>query len=654
MRFFLLALLTFPVAAQTLPSDLIHAGYNWDAQRRQRLPVSAADAELPAVILKEFTGLEYYYDTRAKQMRLFATEHRIVRVNTSEGIEEFNKIVVPVLASGAAVEVKARTISPRGEVREVKAADMKELKGDDSQRGYRVLAVEGVEKGSEVEYFYTRERPFEHFGSEVMQGSTPAHNVTFELISPALLTFEARTYHGPAAVADTTLPDHHALRLTLADVPALRPEPFAMPNAQRTRVEYKLAYFQSKGRVRQYTWADASRYVFGNLTTLSKDETKALAKVMAAAKVPAGGPVAARIAAAENYVKLTYNLEPDGPADLARIVATGNASEGGLTHLLVALYRALGIEPEIVVTTSRSSVPFDGAFDTWNYLDHFALFFPATGQYLAPGHPECRLGLIPDDWMGNDGLFIRSVKLGSTESAVGTVRAIAPLPAEASPHNLDVRVSFAPDLSASTIHLKQSLGGYPALAVQPYWSQIPAEKRTELAQELQKSVVADATDFQHLEIHNGERGLNALEKPFEIECDLQSAGLLDKAGPRYLFKIGTLIGPQAELYQQEERQFEVENDNNHCYQRVIRFAVPAGYAVRNLADLNSDVKTGPDPAKPVFDFHSAYAQAGPEVTVTITENYRQLRWPKADFEGYRKVVNAAANFNKVVLVLEKK
>ena len=47
-------------------------------------------------------------------------------------------------------------------------------------------------------------------------------------------------------------------------------------------------------------------------------------------------------------------------------------------------------------------------------------------------------------------------------------------------------------------------------------------------------------------------------------------------------------------------------------------------------------------------------QQGQQVTVTISENYRQVRWPKSDFEAFRAVVNAAANFNKVVLVLEKK
>ncbi|MDQ2793354.1 MAG: DUF3857 domain-containing protein [Bacteroidota bacterium] len=656
LTFFLFTSAT--LAAQTLPPDLIHAGYSWDAKRHQRLPVSAAEAELPAVLLRDFTSLEYYYDKASKDVRLFATEHRIVRVNSSDGIESYNKIIVPVLASGAAVDIKARTISPRGEVREVKAADMKELKDQAGGRGFRVFAVDGVEKGSEIEYFYTRERRVNHFGSEILQSETLAHDVTFELISPKSLTFEARVYHGPAMLPDTTMAERRALRLHLDNVPGLRNEAFANVQAQRMRAEYKLAYLASKGQIRQFTWADASQYVYRSVHNLTKDEAKAVTKVLAASKlttVPVRVlPLPDRIRAVENYVKLNFNLEEGASGNLEQVVATHNAPQAGFSHLMAIIYRAMGIEFEVVVTSSREAVPFDGTFDTWNYLDHFAFYFPATGEYLAPGRPDYRYGMLPADWTGGTGLFIKGVKLGTTGSAVGTIKDIPALAADQSSQDIDATVTFAPDLSSSTIKLRQTLGGYPAVEIQPFWTMIPEAKRTEILQGLQKSVVPDASNFQKLEVRNVERDISPLDKPFIVEGQLESAALLDKAGPRYLFKIGTLLGPQTELYQKEERQFDVENDNNHRYLRTIRFDVPVGYAVRNLNDLNVDVKAGADAAKPDFDFRSSYVQNGQTITVTVAENYCQLRWPKADFEAFRAVVNAAANWNKVVLVLDKK
>ncbi|QNE40640.1 hypothetical protein F1C16_14230 [Hymenobacter sp. NBH84] len=167
-----------------------------------------------------------------------------------------------------------------------------------------------------------------------------------------------------------------------------------------------------------------------------------------------------------------------------------------------------------------------------------------------------------------------------------------------------------------------------------------------------KSNVPNAS-FTSVKVTNGEAGLSALTKPFVVDAQVESADLLDRAGPKYLFKIGTLLGPQSELYQAEARQYDVENDFNRRYNRVITVELPAGYAVRNLQDLNVDVKTGPT-AAPSYLFRSQYEQKGQTVTINIMEYYREIRWPKKDFEAFRDVVNAAANFNKVVLVLEKK
>jgi hypothetical protein len=42
------------------------------------------------------------------------------------------------------------------------------------------------------------------------------------------------------------------------------------------------------------------------------------------------------------------------------------------------------------------------------------------------------------------------------------------------------------------------------------------------------------------------------------------------------------------------------------------------------------------------------------MVVTIREYYKEIVAPVARYEDFRKVINAAADFNKVILVLEKK
>jgi hypothetical protein len=640
--------------SQELPSQLQYANYNWDEKRRQRLPISAEEAALPAVILKDFTATEYYFDPTKKDLREFTTEHRIVRVNSADGIQQYNKLAVPVLPGGATVAVRARTISPHGQVVEVQPESMKELKNEEGRGGYRIFALEGVENGSEIEYYYTRERPMQHFGREILQGATPEHNVAFELIAPTALTFEARAYNTAASVqTDTLTAGKRILRVRVPELAALHDEAFADAKAHRARVEYKLAYVANRGQMRQFTWADASKTMHQVVYTLSKEESKAVAAALKAAAVPASGSPAEKAAAVENYVKSSYNRDEAASSNLTQLAATHNASELGMVRLTTAMLKALGVEHELVIGADRSEVPFDSSFDTWGYLDNFFLYLPATKQYLAPSHQELRLGMVPAEWTATPALFIKTVTLGSTESAVGTVREVPALPAGASPHDMAVQVRFAPDLDKALVHLRQSYGGYHGAALQAVYPLVPTDKQAELLQELQKPVLPDGT-FSHTAAQNVERNTNVLSKPFVVESDVETAALLDKAGPRYLFKVGTLIGPQTELYQQQARQFDVENDFNRQYSRRLVIDLPAGYTVRNLQDLNLDVKAGPDPAAPVYFFKSAYTQQGQQLIVTSSEAYQQVFWPKKDFEAYRNVVNAAANFNKIVLVLEKK
>lgn len=657
LRRCLLALLlpaTLPAAAQKggkveLPHDLTYADYKWQ-DRHARLPVTAADESQPAVILRDFTAHEYAFDPRHRPVT-YTVEHRIVRVNTDEGIEQYNKIYLPVDDEGQVVQLRARTISPRGQVVEVAEQDMKELKdGDGSRRNFRIIALEGVEKGSEVEYVYARVAGVEYFGREWLQNDVPAHDVDFELIAPGSITYETRTYHGPDAKVDTIASGKRRLRVQLADVPALRDEAFAHTSARRMRVEYKVAYNALRGRTRLFTWNDASQLVYGQVWELNKDEKKAVEKFDKQLNVSTALPVEEQIRALEQGVKTTIN-PGGGSYRLTQVVANRTAGELGMARLLAALLRAHDILHEVVVVADRSEIPFDPEFDTWNQLDHYAFYFPTTKQYLAPGRPDYRYGMIPAEWTACKALSVKLVQLGSSESAVGVLRDIPALPAELSPHDLDIRVTFAPALDKATVAIKQVMGGYQAQPIQPYFPLMPADKRTEVLQKLVKNSVPDAT-FTSLDVKNAEAGRNALQHPLTVDATVESAAVLDRAGPKYLFKVGELIGPQSSLYQQEERQLDVENAYNHRFNRTITFDIPAGYRIRNLADLNIKADAGPAD-KPVYFFHSNYQQQGQKVTVQVEESYNQIYWPKKDFEVFRKVINASANFNKVVLVLEK-
>jgi hypothetical protein len=46
-------------------------------------------------------------------------------------------------------------------------------------------------------------------------------------------------------------------------------------------------------------------------------------------------------------------------------------------------------------------------------------------------------------------------------------------------------------------------------------------------------------------------------------------------------------------------------------------------------------------------FESSYKQEGNIIKVRVMEQYRKVQYPIAQYEDFKKIINAAADFNKV-------
>ncbi len=93
-------------------------------------------------------------------------------------------------------------------------------------------------------------------------------------------------------------------------------------------------------------------------------------------------------------------------------------------------------------------------------------------------------------------------------------------------------------------------------------------------------------------------------------------------------------------------------DAVHNYYRKLVFDIPAGYTVSNLADLNMKVEMQNN-GKPSCGFTSWYEISGNKLFVYSREYYTEYGYPADRFEAFRKVINAAADFNKKTIILTK-
>ena len=75
-----------------------------------------------------------------------------------------------------------------------------------------------------------------------------------------------------------------------------------------------------------------------------------------------------------------------------------------------------------------------------------------------------------------------------------------------------------------------------------------------------------------------------------------------------------------EMYQEDERKYDIESENSRYYGRSITFNIPEGYEIKNLDDLNMDFRFG-EKGNENLHFTSNYKIEGNNVTVSSEEYY---------------------------------
>lgn len=623
--------------------------YEWEANRG-RTKLSEEEAKLPELVIRNH--IQYDYALENNDFIMYSTIHRIILVNNNEAIQKHNRIVIPMNNTIDLVEIKARSINKDGKVVRFDKSDIKELKEEESGNAYRIFAIEGIELGSEVEYYFIRKMRSSLFQRAVMQMDVPVKLATFSLSCPKHLKFDFKSYFDFPEVEEQTEGEVNVYRASMENVPAMKKEEFSYFDASLKRIEFKLAYNTARSQARMYTWEDAAKTFYGILTRLEKGDEKTIEKFVKTLDDKASAAQADRIRNIEQKVKTVVQLNTESADarldNIGSIVKLKVASRQGMTKLFLAIFDQLKISCQPVVTCSRKGARFDGEFDSWSYLDDYLLYFPDTKGFIAPYSQPMRYPLVPPEFTGQKGLFIEPITMGEIRSALSSIREIPAADYTLNTDDLDITVSFDPAFNSNHIRISRIFGGYNASFFSPFYHLMTEDQRRSMVEDVTKQTAPDPT----IEKWTAKPLTDGPVDRFLIDVDFESSHFLEKAGPRILFKLGELIGPQVEMYREDDRMTDIENDYNRGYDRIIKVNLPEGYTIKNPDDVVLDV-TYRDGDKTPYLFQSAYTLEHGVLTVTIKEYYKDLYAPLARYEDYRKVINAAADFNKITLVLEK-
>lgn len=608
----------------------------------------------PEVTLIHNRIIEYAYsDKYAGRLVEYFTIHKKVRVNSDDAIEYHNKVYIGLNSVLELVDAKGRVIKPNGEVINFDTTNIQKSDGGDDMGPHYYFALDGLELGADVEYTYTLLKIPSIEGRRLtIQDEYEMTNVDFTLVAPDNLLFAVKTYNGLSeAVLDSTREDKNIYRIHEDVVGKSIDEEYASYDRNLMYLVYKIDGNRSTGKRNLVTFGDVSQRIFESyFNPLEKKDSKAITKLVSQSGAKNESSTDAKIRKLDAYIKnnifLLDVISFTGVKDAMKYRFT---SSYGLGLIYAQCLDQMGINVQIVLTTDRYENYFDEEFEHHQVLDNLMFYIPETKKYLVPDDFMYRYGIFPSEWAGQQGLFIRKVGVGDIQTGAGEIGYIKGLDAEISKDVMDVTFAFD-DLVEPVAMFRRELSGYSSCYFQPYYEDLDSTAKGDLDENYIKFVDQNGELIEYTVSGISEEDI--LVNPVVYEGKIRTTTLLEKAGNKYMFKIGETIGQQAEMYQEKERKLDIEHDHNMIYERKISFTIPEGYKVAGLEKLDmNEVYPVEDPK---IGFVSSYTVDGNEVVVNVNEYYNEMQFDKSEINDFRRIINAAANFNKVVLFLEKK
>jgi len=632
--------------------DFLYQDYDWPEDPSVYVcPDSLLDKPEVTLLKKSIAEYGYIGDDFVERFVF----HKVNYLSSDDAIESNNRVYLPIDADESLEVTKARVINPDGTVIELNKEDINKAEDEDGNVTF-YYAFKGMVKGSIIEYFYIHKMPAQYTGVRyLIQNDNPQLNVDFEIVSPKNLVFTYMGKNGFGKMEVDTSDEHlnHLVRHFDYIVP-FKPEPEAFIKPNVLQVLYKLSANRATGKQDIISYGSIADYIIGNYTVAEKKDNKIVAKWIKESGAGKEENSENKLRKLEVYLKkmvAIYDANADELENITFISENKATNSTGFIKIISLACEQMDIQYEIVITSDRTKMPFEPDYESYNFLQDYLIYFPEIDMYLDPSDAFGALGIVSTNSTDQYGAFYQQVKLGEFSSGISQIKFIKGLSAEKSHHDMIMDVSVSDDFTNLNVHLSIIATGYFAAVTQPFYDILEPEEISDFNDE-QVKWITDDMEIDLVDAKN--KGFENLGvKPFVIESDYTTSDFIVKARDKYLFKIGLLIGPQSEMYQEQKRTLPVDMGYRKFYHREIVFTVPEDYKISNPEDLNLQVKAK-DNEGTYAEFTSSYTLEGNKLKVVVDEYYTKVHFPVEEFEDYRAVINSAADFNKIVLFLEKK
>ncbi len=640
------------MSTQLSAQDYTFKNYDWDS-KVGTIDIPEKYKSETEIILDRHVKIEI--NAEGKEVVQYYLYHEKTFINSDDAIERNNRIYIPFNMNESVIETKARVILKNGKIIKLDKKDIKEEVDEEKGLKLNYFALTGIEKGAIIEQlFVIREVPELDGKTIKMQDEYPILNSSFELVYPSFVSFKTKCYNGLSepTIDEKKFDKKTLLTVTEKEIPALHDdEKYANWNAHLKIFRYKLYENYNTGAKNIYNYKKFATNIYERFNgELDKKSQKAVDDFCKT--IPNSNDPQEMIWNIENKIKKTipYNRYFDTKENLAEVIKSKQANQSDILALYIAVLRNFNIESNTVFTSNRYKTVFDGEFESYETLGEIMFYFPAIDKYLSPTEIEYRIPLIPNYLTNQDGLFIKPKEFGGVKMGIGEIKFITTPGTDITHDVMEITVDFTQDLQNPIIKSRMSYGGYSGINFQPIKDFADAAQYKDILKDVAENYTSQK-EYKSLTTEND--GLDYVgKKPFVMNLEYEGKDLVQKAGDNYLFSVGKIIGAQMEFYQETKRVLPVEIDYPHSYLRTIKILLPEGVTVKNLEKFNLDFKMDIN-GKTEAVFVSSYKSGKNEITVENTEYYKIMNYPLEKFDEYKAVINAAADFNKIVIILSK-
>ena len=644
--FILFLFITSTSFAQTVP---FFKSYNWELNPKYTIESSDKDM----IAIKDKVVTEFIFENQ--NLIEYYLEHKILWLNSDDRIEEYTKVYLPSANDASQVVINVRIIKKTGEIIVLDKSRILESENEKTGIKFNYFSIDDIEKGSIIEYYYVAKRRPKLQGAMVdIESDYDKQTLEFDLYAPSNLSFSFKSFNLETTVKKIeNITEKTHWKFSAKDVKAVNNEDKAPYNASIGFIMYKLHENTANNAIITSYYNVAQNLFDFYYSTYSELEKKLIHKFAKNFKFDEDLKDENKARIIDLFIKENIYISENDSENLTNVLKTKTANETGVIKLYIALFEKFNVTHEMVLTSNRLLLKFDKDFEATNFLQEFLFYFPASKKYLSPSKFGTRFGFPPPYFMNNFGLFITGYDINGKRKAFSEVKFIEGIPASLSSDEMLIEVNFnTKDLTKNTIALERKLNGYYAMNLHPFMNLIQPNRINEVIDQYFVQNSDKNAKVLKREFINEDPSLFGV-KPFVVKFNISSEYFVEKTGDKYLFKLGDLIGPQMEMQQEKKRILPLEAEFNRSYYRTIKIHIPEGYQISNLEDIiikNSYATKD----KELFIFDSYYTLEGDVLTVTADEHYRETFVAPEIFEAYRTVINSAADFNKVTLILEPK